>query len=71
MNGVLAVVYRHSTAAALRVNGRPRTNTRVTGRSWSTQSGPMVSVSQPGAVHCVTIGMAPPYPLRHSSNTAV
>ena len=28
------------------------------------QRGPIVSVSHPGAVHCVTIGMPAPYPLR-------
>jgi hypothetical protein len=38
--------------------GLPRTKTLVTGASCSTQSGPIVNVSQPGAVHCVTIGMS-------------
>jgi GMP synthase (glutamine-hydrolysing) len=64
----VAGVYRHATGAGLSSNGRPRTKTRVTGRSCSTHSGPMVSVSQPGTVHCVTIGMRTRYPLGHSSN---
>jgi hypothetical protein len=51
------------TAVDARVKGRPRTNIRGRTESWSMQSGPMVSVSQPAAVHSVTIGMSDPYPL--------
>jgi GMP synthase (glutamine-hydrolysing) len=50
-------VGRHTKGANVRVNGRPRTKTRVTGRSCSTHSGPIVSVLHPGTVHFVTIGI--------------
>jgi hypothetical protein len=43
--------------------GRPRTNTRFVGWSCSTQNGPSVKVSQPGAVHGVMIGIGGSYPL--------
>jgi hypothetical protein len=49
-------------ANGFRAKGRPRTNVRTTGRSCSMQSGPIVRVSHPGAVHRVTIGMERPYP---------
>jgi hypothetical protein len=54
----LELVERHAYGATFRVNGRPRTKTRVTGASCSTHSGPMVNVLQPGAVHFVMIGMS-------------
>jgi hypothetical protein len=65
---VVEGVCRHANGAGWRWNGRPRTKTRVTGTSCSTHSGPIVSVSQPGIVHFVTIGMSTRYPLGHSSN---
>jgi hypothetical protein len=43
------------------MNGRPRTNVRSTHVSCFMHSGPIVSVSHPGAVHCVTIGMTARY----------
>ena len=56
-----ASVNRNSSAGAAK--GRPRTKERSTCESCSTQSGPIVSVLHPGAVHCVAIGMPRRYPI--------
>ena len=48
-------------------NGRPRTNIRSSCCSCSMHIGPIVSVSQPNTVHCMTIGMSDRYPLVVSS----
>lgn len=59
-NGALALMRRSSVAG--RTNGLPRTKLRSTHGSCATHSGPIVSVSHPGVVHCVTIGMWARYP---------
>jgi hypothetical protein len=51
-----------SSALERRPLDRPTTGA-VLGGSWSMQNGPIVSVSHPGAVHCVTIGISCWYPL--------
>jgi hypothetical protein len=57
---VPVVEKRNSSAGGTK--GRPRTKVRSTRKSCSMQRGPIVSVLQPGTVHCVTIGMPGRYP---------
>jgi hypothetical protein len=61
---VIALAAGAAGAAAdgTRTSGRLPTKNRSDSCSCSMHRGPIVSVSQPGAVHCVTIGMSAEYP---------
>ena len=54
LSGATATAARAGWGVGRR-KGRPRTNSRVTGQSWSTQSKPIVFVLQPGYEHSVMI----------------
>jgi GMP synthase (glutamine-hydrolysing) len=60
-----------ATSRDARASGWPRTNIRASRCSCSTHSGPIVSVSQPGTVHFVTIAMGAPFPRFETSASRV